>query len=209
MTGERRTRLEIGAAVFALALLGGLAFFAIRGRGPYNVEAKELSGWTLVRGEPGEPALVGLQPPAPLPTELFNQVLGRRGPALVAPAHPMVPLVLQSEYSDSLQGAYSVEDILDLARDTGVSDARFEPVCVGQRRDSAQQLFYVVFSAPAFDTFRERLTPLFQEHAGAVPYDPSLVRPILAVAATDQKFTHLWPVAFNAASDCESSLQVE
>lgn len=209
MTDGRRKRLETGAVVLAVALLGALGFFAIRGRGPYNVEAKELSGWTLVRGEPGEPALVGLQPPAPLPTELFNQVLGRRGPALVAPAHPMVPLVLQSEYSDSLQGAYSVEDILDLARDTGVSDARFEPVCMGQRRGSDQQLFYVVFSAPAFDTFRERLTPLFQEHAGAVPYDPSLVRPILAVAATDQKFTHLWPVAFNAASDCESGLQVD
>jgi hypothetical protein len=209
VTGERKTRLEIGAVVVAVALLGGLAFFAIRGRGPYSVEAKELSGWTLVRGEPGEPALVGLQPPAPLPTELFNQVLGRRGPALVAPAHPMVPLVLQSEYSDSLQGAYSIEDILDLARDTGVADARFEPVCVGQRKDSSQQLFYVVFSAAAFDTFRDRLTPLFQEHAGAVPYDPSLVRPILAVAATDQKFIHLWPVAFNPAADCESSLQVD
>jgi hypothetical protein len=209
VTDDRRKRLEIGAVVFAVVVLGVLAFYAFRGRGPYNVEAKELSGWTLARGEPGDPALVGLQPPAPLPAELFNQVLGRRGPALVAPAHPMVPLVLQSEYSDSLQGAYSIEDILDLARDTGVADARFEPVCVGQRKDSSQQLFYVVFSAPAFDTFRDRLTPLFQEHAGAVPYDPSLVRPILAVAATDQKFTHLWPVAFNAASDCESQLQVE
>jgi len=206
---QRRTRLEIGAVVCAVVLLGALAFYAFRGRGPYNVEAKELSGWTLVRGEPGEPALVGLQPPAPLPAELFHQVLGRRGPALVAPAHPMVPLVLQSEYSDSLQGAYSIEDILDLARDTGVADARFEPVCVGQRRDSAQQLFYVVFSAAAFDVFRDRLTPLFQEHAGAVPYDPSLVRPILAIAATDQKFVHLWPIAFNAAADCESGLQVE
>jgi len=205
----RRKKLEIGAVVLAVALLGGLAFFAFRGRGPYNVEAKELSGWTLARGEPGEPALIGLQPPAPLPAQLFNQVLRRRGPALVAPAHPMVPLVLQSEYSDSLQGAYSVEDIMDLARDAGVTDARFEPVCMGQRRDSSQQLFYVVFRASAFDVFRDRLTPLFQEHAGAVPYDPLLVRPVLAVAATDQHFTHLWPMAFSAASDCESALQVD
>lgn len=193
----------------ALALLATLAFFAIRGRGPYNVEAKELSGWTLVRGEPGEPALIGLQPPAPLPAELFNQVLGRRGPALVAPAHPMVPLVLQSEYSDSLQGAFSIEDIMDLARDAGVADARFEPVCMGQRRDSDQQLFYVVFYAHAFDLFRYRLTPLFQEQAGAVPYDPALVRPILAVAATDQQTSHLWPIAFSIAADCVTSLQVE
>jgi hypothetical protein len=209
VTDGRRKRLEIGAVVLAISLLGALAFIAIRGRGPYNVEAKELSGWTLVRGEPGETALVGLQPPAPLPTELFNQVLGRRGPALVAPAHPMVPLVLQSEYSDSLQGAFSIEDIMDLARDTGVTDARFEPVCMGQRRDSDQQLFYVVFSASAFDSFRDRLTPLFQEQAGAVPYDPSLVRPILTVAATDQKFAQWFPIAFSVAADCESALQVE
>jgi len=80
---------------------------------------------------------------------------------------------------------------------------------MGQRRDSSQQLFYVVFRASAFDVFRDRLTPLFQEHAGAVPYEPSLVRPILAVAATDQHFTQLWPIGFNAASDCESALQVE
>jgi hypothetical protein len=205
----RRKKLEIGAVVLAVALLGGLAFFAIRGRGPYNVEAKELSGWTLVRGEPGEPALIGLQPPAALPAELFNQVLGRRGPALVAPAHPMVPLVLQSEYSDSLQGAYSVEDVMDLARDAGVADARFEPVCMGQRRDSSQQLFYVVFRASAFDVFRDRLTPLFQEHAGAVPYDPSLVRPVLAVAATDQHFTHLWPISVNPSADCLATLRVD
>lgn len=201
--------MEIGAVVLAVALLGALAFFAIRGRGPYNVEAKELSGWTLVRGEPGEAALVGLQPPAPLPAELFSQVLGRKGRAFVAPAHPMVPLVLQSEYSDSLQGAFSIEDIIDLARDTGVTDARFEPVCMGQRRDSDQQLFYVVFSASAFDSFRDRLTPLFQEQAGAVPYDPSLVRPILTVAATDQKFAQWFPIAFSVAADCESALQVE
>ena len=209
MSDGRRKKLEIGAAVLAVALLGALAFFAFRGRGPYNVEAKELSGWTLARGEPGEPALIGLQPPAPLPAQLFNQVLGRRGPALVAPAHPMVPLVLQSEYSDSLQGAYSVEDIMDLARDAGVTDARFEPVCMGQRRDSSQQLFYVVFRASAFDVFRDRLTPLFQEHAGAVPYDPLLVRPVLAVAATDQHFTHLWPVAVNPSADCQATLRVD
>ena len=121
----------------------------------------------------------------------------------------MVPLVLQSEYSDSLQGAYSVEDIMDLARDAGVTDARFEPVCMGQRRDSSQQLFYVVFRASAFDVFRDRLTPLFQEHAGAVPYDPLLVRPVLAVAATDQHFTHLWPVAVNPSADCQATLRVD
>jgi len=201
--------VKVWAAAIAIVVVAALLLLFIRGRGPYNVEAKELSGWTLVRGEPGDPALVALQPPAPLAAELFQQVLGRRGPALVAPAHPSVPLVLQSEYSDSLQGAFSVEDILDLARDAGVTDARFEPVCMGQRRESSQQLFYVVFTAPAFNAFRDQLTPLFQEHAGAVPYDPALLRPILTVAATDQRLAHWWPIAFDAAADCESSLQVD
>jgi hypothetical protein len=204
-----RISLENWAAVLAVALLGALVFFALRTRGPYNVEARELSGWKLVRGEPGDPALVALQPPVPLAAELFRQVLGRRGPALVPPARPSVPLVLESEYADSLQGALSIEDILNLADDAGLAEARFEPVCLGQRRESSQQLFYVVFAARAFDEFREHLTPLFQEQAGAVPYDPGLLRPILTIAATDPQFSHWWPITFDVAADCESSLQVD
>lgn len=209
MSARRRISLEIWAVVLAVALLVTLVVVALRTRGPYNVEAGELSGWTLVRGEPGDPAVVALQPPAPLATELFRQVLGRRGPALVAPARPSVPLVLGSEYADSLQGALSIEDILNMASDAGLTEARFEPVCMGQRRESSQQLFYVVFAARAFNDFREHLTPLFQEQAGAVPYDPALLRPILTVAATDQHFAHWWPITFDAASDCQSSLHVD
>jgi hypothetical protein len=209
VSDERRKSVKLWAAVIAVAVVAVLLVLFVRGRGPYNVEASELSGWRLVKGEPGDPALIALQPPSPLAAELFQQVLGRRGPALVAPAHPSVPLVLQSEYSDSLQGAFSVEDIMDLARDSGVGEARFEPVCMGLRRDESQQLYYVVFRAAAFDAFREHLTPLFQEHAGAVPYDPGLLRPILTVAATNQQFAHWWPIAFNGEQDCQATLQVE
>ena len=136
MSAGRRTSLENWATVLAVALLGALVFLALRTRGPYNVEARELSGWKLVRGEPGDSALLALEPPVPLAAELFRQVLGRRGPALVPPAHPSVPLVLESEYADSLQGALSIEDILNLADDAGLTEARFEPVCLGQRRES-------------------------------------------------------------------------
>ena len=128
----------------------------------------------------------------------------------MAPAHPMVPLVLQSEYSDSLQGAYSVEDIMDLARDAGVTDARFEPVCMGQRTGFFPAT--VLRRLPCVGLRRVSRPPhaAFPGSTPApFPYDPSLVRPILAVAATDQHFTHLWPVAFSAASDCESALEVD
>lgn len=203
-----RHTLAAACAIVAIAVIAWFAVRAIRSRGPYRVEDKELSGWTLVEGEPGDTAVVALRPPMPLAAELFQQILGRRGPTLVAPAHPSVPLVLQSEYSDSLQGVFSVEDIMDLARDAGVTDARFQPVCMGRRQTAAQELFYVVFAATAFTDFRDHLTPLFPEHGGAVPYDPGALRPILTVAATDAEFTRWWPIPFDEHQDCQAALQV-
>lgn len=205
------TPIQLAVAVLVVAALSWLIVRALRPRGPYSVDAAALSGWTLVTGEPGGPALIALQPPPQFSAALFQQVSQRTGLSLVAPSRPSVPLVLQTEYEESLQGVWSVDDIMRLARETGLDGARFEPVCLGLHTDSrvasSGQLFFVVFQAPAFVDFRQRLTPLFPEHGGSGTFDPPALRPILTIAATDRGFARWWPITVNQQSDCQASLR--
>ena len=206
----RRVVVRVGIAALVVAALSWLVVRTIRSTRPYSIDAAALSGWTLAIADSPDPALVVLEPRSLLPTELFQQLVRRSGQPLVAPAHPSVPLVLKSEYSDSLQGVLSVADVLDVAREAGVEGARFEPVCIGQHRAStpgrSDQLFFVLFDAPAFNEFRRQLTPLFPEHAGAGFYDPAALRPILTIAATDREFDHWWPLTVEQRTDCLATL---
>lgn len=212
MAQSRTTVLKAGLAAIVVAGLTILLVRTLRGRGPYQVEDIVLSGWMLEASPPGEPSIVALRPPTPLSTELFQQLFRRTGESLVAPPHPSVPLVLRDEYSDSLQGVLTIEDIVDTARDVGLESARFEPVCMGRRRESSpgrgDELFFVVFNAPIFDKFRDQLTPLFPEHAGAFPYEPKALRPILTIAATDREFARWWPIPVTSHLDCLATFRV-
>jgi hypothetical protein len=215
VSAARKTPLNVGLAAAAVAVVA-LSWFlvgVIRSRGPYHVDAVALSGWTLVTAPAGDPALVALQPPPRLATDVFQQLLQRTGRSLVTPVRSSVPLVLRDEYADSLQGVLSVEDILDRARDAGIEAARFEPVCLGQRGESAQgrsdALIFVVFDAPVFDKFRDELTPLFPEHAGAVPYNPKALHPILAIATTCRDVARWWPIALHQQADCVAVLEIK
>jgi hypothetical protein len=204
-------RLMWVAAAAAAVLLAVVVVQMIRARAPYRIDEELLTGWTLAAAPPGDPAVVEAKPPARLLEDLFRQVSRRSDHTLVAPARAAVPLVLAGEYSDSLQGVLSVEDILSVGHDVGLDDVRFEPVCIGERhRESAnvsEELYFAVFEAPQFDKFRFELTPLFPEHAGSGVYDPPALRLILAVAATSKDFDHWWPLGINPQQDCSVSLR--
>lgn len=201
----------IAATAVGAVLLGAVIVQVIRARSPYRVDEELLSGWTLAAAPPGDPAVVEAKPPARLLEDLFRQVSRRSDHALVAPERAAVPLVLAGEYSDSLQGVLSVEDILSVGHDVGLDDVRFEPVCIGERHresgNSSEELFFAVFDAPQFDKFRFELTPLFPEHAGSGVYDPPALRLILAVAATTKDVDHWWPLGINPQEDCSVSLR--
>lgn len=203
--------LKVGFVALVVLALSWL--IVTRSSRPYSVVAASLTGWTLVVGDPGGPAVVALQPPSELATDLFRQVSQRSGQSLTAPAPGLVPLVLQNEYEDSLQGVLSIEDIMNVARDAGIEDARFEPVCLGQRRESRQgrsgQVFFVVFDAPVFYEFRRRLSPLFPEHAGNGAFDPTGLRPILTIGTTDRDVARWWPLAVEQRSECRASLRID
>jgi hypothetical protein len=204
-----KRRLKIAAAGGVLVVLGAFIAREVLSRTPYEVDDELLSGWTLAAAPPGDPAVVEAKPPSRLLDELFRQVSQRTNHALVPPDRAAVPLVLADEYSDSLQGALSVQDILSVGEGVGLDTARFEPVCIAERhREDGDELFFAVFDAPLFDRFRYELTPQFPEHAGSGVYYPPAVRLIMAVAATSKDFDRWWPIGVNPQADCSVSLRV-
>jgi hypothetical protein len=147
-----------------------------------------------------------------LTADLFRQAVEHSGPSLIAPPKPTVPLVLTDENADSLQGVLTIVDIMNLARDAGVESARFEPVCVIERSappDRPGHVLVAVFDSPNFEQFRLQLSPLFPEHAGAAPYLPDALRPILTIAATDDRFSRWWPMSIEPRTECSDSLLAE
>jgi hypothetical protein len=199
----------LAAAAVAALIVAGFLVIAIRARAPYHVDEKFLSGWKVAAAPPGDPAVVEARPPAELLEELFSQVSRRIDHGLVAPERAAVPLVLSGEYSDSLQGAVSIDDIVNTGLDVGLDSVRFEPVCIGQRWKNDEELVFAVFDAPEFDRFRLELTPLFPEHAGSGVYDPPGLRLILAVAASSRNIDAWWPLGLNPLEDCSVSLRAD
>ena len=119
--------------------------------------------------------------------------------------------MLQEEYSEGLQGVWSLDDILKLARESNLETSRFEPVCIGRHRESTRgdehQMFFVVFASPAFEEFRQQLTPLFPEHGGWGVFNPAALRPVLTVASTNREF-RFRPLAVEQRTDCLASLRI-
>ena len=211
MDDRSKRKWTFAAAAGAVVVLGILITREVLSRAPYSVDEELLSGWKLAAAPPGDHAVVEAKPPSRLLDQLFRQVSQRTNHALVPPDRAAVPLVLADEYSDSLQGALSVEDILSVGEGVGLDTARFEPICIAERHrengDKSEELFFAVFDAPLFDQFRYELTPLFPEQAGAGIYYPPAVRLIMAVAATSKDFDGWWPIGVNPQNDCSVSLR--
>ena len=210
----RRTAIKLLVGVAALGVIGWL-FIASLGRtnrSPYHIDAAALSSWTLIAGDGSEPGVVSLQAPPAIAGDLFKQVFQRTMQSLTAPPRPAIPLVLQGEYADSLQGVMSVDNIMQIARAAGVHEARFDPVCVGvfRRTESGRthELHVALLSSATFDEFRQRLAPAFPEHAGTAPFNPSAVRPLLPIASTDRSVASWWPLDMTA-DDCEAPIEAE
>ncbi|MGC4084894.1 MAG: hypothetical protein QM736_22965 [Vicinamibacterales bacterium] len=194
-----------------VALLAGVAWYLTHrvDRTPVAVAPAAHDRWTMVTSDGTDPWVVGMKPPESLTTSLFEQVSARAGTALVAPPHPAIPLVLRSEFDEALQGAFGVDSIQRMAIDAGLdADVPFEPVCLAHKTvdgvDGPAELYFVPFVSAGFNQLRVNLMPEHPEQAGIGIYDPSILTPILVVAASDSSFDRWWPLRFDQDRDCEA-----
>jgi len=169
-----------------------------------------LAGWALVASDGTDPWVVALKPPDPLSSTLFTEASRRAGRTLVAPPHSAMPLVLRSEFDDSLQGVYGTDSVLRIARDAGIQDEAFDPVCLAHRTADGPagraDVYFVPFTSSAFNQMRIDLTPAEPEHAGIGVYDPGALTPLLIVGASGAHFDRWFPLPFDPRSDCVASL---
>lgn len=204
-----KTAIVITVVVAGIVLVSTL----FRSRRPYVVHRSGLSGWQLVAGASGGGVTVGLQPPPALVEELYDQVSSRVGSELSAPGQPIMPIVLRDEFDSSLMGVLSAEEIVDIVRQSGIESASFEPVCMAEHADvsgdQTERLFFVLFQSEGFEKARADLILMHPEHGGAVEFDPAALRPILTVAATDDRFSRWWRMLPRDETDCQIAMRTE
>ena len=208
---NKSSRLALAALILVVGGVGAWRLWLRPGdAGLVAIPPGTLSRWTLVASDGTDPWVVGMKPPDALVSMLFREASRRAGRTLIAPPHSALPLVLRSEFDDALQGVYGTDSVLRIARDAGIEDEAFAPVCLAHRTASGPSggadVYFVPFTSTAFNHIRGDLVPAEPEHAGIGVYDPGTLTPILIVGASDSSFDRWWPLPFDQSSDCEAPL---
>jgi hypothetical protein len=198
--------LKIVIALAALAVLGFLFMRSVTDvrSEPYDMAAVHLQNWTLAADDEQviEDAALALRPPQELTLNLSRQLFSRQMESLGTPNAPGIVLAMRRE----LAPGTTSDTLLALARDAQLDRARMTPRCVGYRRVSApgvtRQLYFVWFSSPEYETFRQRLA----EHAVA-GYRPAALSPVLLTSA-EPDFSGWQPVVVDESTDCVAPVTV-
>lgn len=201
-------------AVIALLLAAGLAVLFMRSLDdaraePFLVRPQHLEGWTLASNPSaqGEQWLIGLTPPPEMPMRLFRQTFSRAGESLSTPLQPGIGLVL----ADELKGAtLPADDLLALARDSGIDRAAIRARCMGYRRESqpgsVRQLYFLIFDMPEFSAFRTALASRAAA-AGAAGFRAESLSPVMLLAG--QPDVSRWMPIVVQDSDCLAPIDLE
>jgi hypothetical protein len=176
---------------------------------PVVVSPATLERWTLVTTDGTDPWVVALKPPDTLTSALYKDASRRAGRPLIAPPRPALPVVLRSEFEDGLQGVYGTDSVLRIARESGIEQTMFTPVCLAHKTSEGESgrevVYFVPFTSEAFDQVRADLVPSQPEHAGIGVYEPGALTPLLIVGASHGSFDRWWPLHFDPA-DCDAPL---
>ena len=182
---------------------------------PYAVEEESLSPWILVLEPEGDMlgSWLALSPPAQL-AGIGREVFARGGETVHYPNPTSLPLILRSEFDRALAGTLTAEDVMDIARTTGIESAMFEPQCMALRRISGpgppRGVYFIVFDTAAFDQFRQQVSEaLGRAGPNASLFDPAALSPVLLVAGLDGNFSGWLPLRANPDVDCLAPIEVQ
>jgi hypothetical protein len=201
-------KVLVALAVFAgLGLMFWRTVHSARGQA-YVVPQAHLRPWTIsveMGSQPNDPILM-LRPPSALTTDLFDQVFKRSMESMQAPETAGIPLVLQGEL-ERAGARISADELLALARQTGLEATPPVPLCIAHRRaaepDARQQLYFAMFDSAPFDAFRRTLA----ERLGA-NFNIDLVSPVLFVGVVESPLSKWLPLRPNAKKDCLAPIEV-
>ncbi|MCC7125962.1 MAG: hypothetical protein IT178_14010 [Acidobacteria bacterium] len=201
-------------AAIALLLAAGLAVLFMRSLDdaraePFLVRPQHLEGWTLASNPAaqGEQWRVGLTPPPEMPMRLFRQTFSRAGESLSTPLQPGIGLVLADELAGS---TLSPDDLMTLARESGIDRAAIRPRCMGYRRESqpgsVRQLYFLIFDMPEFHAFRTALAARVAE-AGGTSLRADALSPVMLLAG--QPDVSRWMPIVVQDNDCLAPIDLE
>ena len=201
-------------AIVALAVLGWLFWRTVQSSlaEPYVIDTRLVAEWNLAlrgRMEPDVGLLV-LEPSDQLRAELFQQIFARTMESMMSPATAAIPLVLETEYRESLGSALSPQELVEVAEESRLSNITPTPVCIGVVRGegagTTRQLYYAIFEAPEVGRFRAALARRYAEAGGTAAFEPDGFPLVMPLAGSDGDFASWWPLDVSAANDCQAPL---
>jgi hypothetical protein len=213
-TKPSRRLIKLAVGLVLLGALGLLFWRSVRGTRaqPYTLTPASLRAWsltTITGARPNEPMLVW-QPPPDLTSSLFGQLFKRSMESMGQPALPGIPLVFQAELARAQANHPTLTPaaLMAAAREAGMDSAPPRPICLAHRRASGgsndrEQLYFVIFDAPAFGRFRQRFAELGNRaFAGGAAIDPGQVSPALILALIESSSDHWLPLHADPKVDC-------
>ena len=211
---RKPTLVKLGVGAAAIVVLPWLFLKTVRDTiaEPYEVDDATLTGWRLVLTDPGQPAIsvLGLQPPPSLVPALFDQLFNRTMESMTSPGEDILPVVLQREFQTGLRAVLSPDEMLQVARDAGLEEARLEPVCMGVKREPfagrSRQLYFVLFEAPAVAAFRQQLGREAAERGGPGAFGATPFDLVLPVGGSDAGFASWFPMTVDRSANCQAPL---
>ena len=205
---------KVGVVAVLLVVLGWLFWQTVQDSlsEPYVIDPGLVAEWRLALREPMQSGagLLTLQPTDQLRAELFQQIFTRTMESMTSPAEASMPIVLHSEYRDTLGTVLSPDDILEAAEEAGLSDATPIPVCIGVARETgtggSRQLYFALFDVPEVDRFRQDLARQYADGDGERSFDPGELALAVPIAASDGNFASWWPLDVRAEPVCQAPL---
>ena len=215
---RQSTLIKVAVGLVLVAVFGVLFVRSARNVAaePYTLARSGLAGWTVAL-DPAAGAsgvLLALWPPDTLAPPLFSQIFARSGISLTSPNRVAMPLVLQVEFDRALAGTLAPDVLVELARESGLESIQPKPLCLASRRSSepgsTREAFFVRFENPPFGEFRRQIAArLSAAGANATSFEPSVLSPVVIVAASDVNFRSWLPLREDGTQDCLAAIVVQ